>query len=150
MRAPNIRAIRENLPHGSLTRISNETGFTVKVISEFFNQGWHSDKAVPILNSAVGIIKDIYPDEALMEQIEELGFTGSYSPVQTKPKKKPTRSDDSQGAMGWLLGIAGVVAGAYFMIPEVKDFIDEKIFGKEPDIVEKSIRKEVENIKKGK
>jgi hypothetical protein len=129
MRTPNVQLVRAELPHGSIKKIGDKLGIPLKVVSEYFNNGWHQQYSNAILAEAMAIIRDKYPDQELLDEYEELGLSqgGSYE----KPRKvrSVVAKRNTGTTLTWLLGIAGIVVGAYFVLPEVKQFIDEKIFG---------------------
>jgi len=128
MRTPNVQLVRSELPHGSIKKIADKLGISLKVVSEYFNNGWHQQYSNAILTEAMEIIRDKYPDQELLDEYEELGLShgGSYE----KPRKVRSivAKRNTGTTLTWLLGIAGVVVGAYFVLPEVKQFIDEKLF----------------------
>lgn len=109
MRTPNLAAIRAELPHGSITKIANSIGETTKFVTEFFNYGWHQERSNQILTEAMAIIQDKYPDEDLLEQIDNFGLSG-YS----APKKKPRQRQKEKEGID-LLGLAAF-AGVGFLI----------------------------------
>jgi len=91
VKTPNLMAIRQKLPHGSIKEIAERTGLPAMTISNFFNKGWYPEHTQTILNEAVGIIKGSVPDEDLVEDIDELGLTGGsifYKAKQRKPKRQ--------------------------------------------------------------
>lgn len=129
MKQPNLQAIRRQLPHGAITRIANNTGISARFVSEFFAYGWHQVHSAAILSAAMNEIKDKLPDEEIMEEYDNLGLTGHGSGVVPRKKRSVTTTRRSGGStLGWLLSIAGIAVGAYFAVPEVRKFIDEKIF----------------------
>ncbi|MGV0977266.1 MAG: hypothetical protein ACOYBO_15160 [Azonexus sp.] len=130
MRQPNLQAIRRQLPHGAIKDIADNAGITARVVSEFFGYGWHQQHSAAILSAAADIIRDKLPSEEVMGEFEELGLTGHSSGVVSRKKRVVTESRGGNSTVGWLLGIAGIAVGAYFVVPEVKNFIDEKIFSK--------------------
>jgi len=131
MKQPNLTAIRAQLPHGALARISEKTGIAYKSVSEFFTYGWHQKHSAAILEAAIQEIKDTIPNDEVMEEYEELGLTGGGRTV-AKVRRKVQPRETGGGLSGFLL-IAAAAVGLYFTIPEVKGFIDERLFGKKPE-----------------
>lgn len=130
---PNVQLVRQELPHGSIKKIAESIGVPLKTVSEFFTNGWHQKYSNAILTEAMNIIREKYPDEELLSEYDELGLTrGSTTYKARKPRKSET-SRGSGSTLGWLLGIAGIAVGAYFVVPEVRNFIDEKIFSKKKE-----------------
>lgn len=133
MDLPNVQLVRSELPHGSIKKIAEAVGIPLKTVSEFFSNGWHQQYSNAILTEAMTILREKYPDEELLEEYKELGLSRGRGYMKPKKQRSVVNERGSSGTLGWLLGIAGIVVGAYFVLPEVKQFIDEKIFtGKKP------------------
>jgi len=150
MKRPNLSAIRAQLPHGALAKISQNTGIAYKTVSEFFAYGWHQKHSAAILQAAMDEIRATIPDEEIMEEYEELGLTGHSAAIAPRKKRSVTtvrRSGSS--TLGWLLSIAGIAVGAYFVVPEVKKFIDEKIFSSKAPVLTPE-EEQIEKVKAAK
>jgi len=131
MKSPNLREIRDKLPHGSIKLIAEKLGLPIMTVSNFFNKGWYPQHTNRILNEAVAIIQDSYPDEDLMENINELGLTGGSS-VFSKPRKIKRASAPDNDFPFWILLIAAVVAILAFF-PGVLAGIIAKFRGPQTD-----------------
>ncbi len=130
MKSPNLSAIRAELPRGSISAIAEKIGINPKKVTEYFHNGWHQQYGGAILAEAVEIIKQKYPDEDILGEIEGLGLSGGYNRHIPKPKRSFSASRENSSTLVWLLGIAGIAVGAYFAVPEVRQFIDGNILGK--------------------
>src|SRR4030043_707189 len=92
VKSPNLRAIRQKLPHGAIKEIADRTNLPIGTISNFFNKGWYPEHTTMILTEAVGIIKGAYPDDDLIEDIDEMGLSGGavfYKGKRRKTEKEP-------------------------------------------------------------
>jgi hypothetical protein len=128
MDLPNVQLVRSELPHGSIKKIAEAIGIPLKTVSEFFTNGWHQQYSNAILTEAMTIIREKYPDEELLSEYKELGLSRGHSYAKPKKQRSVATERGSGSTLGWLLGIAGIVVGAYFVLPEVKQFVDDKIF----------------------
>jgi len=121
MKSPNIQAIRKQLPHGGLTEIANRTGLSLRTVSDFFSHGWYPEHTTTILTEAVAIIEGRYPDDELMEKVNELGLTGGGAFIR---KKRKHTSSESEGGSGNVIIVLGIIAIlAYFIFAPVRNFI---------------------------
>ena len=134
MKQPNIQAIRKQLPHGGLTEIANRTNLSLRTVSDFFSHGWYPEHTTEILTEAVAIIEGRYPDDELMERVNELGLTGSGA--FTRKKRKPVHQEEEEGS-GNIIIILGIFAILlYFIFKPVRNFINGLFVKKTPDLAD--------------
>ena len=102
MKYPNIQAIRRQLPYGSMTKIADDLGITVKKVSDFFNRGWHKNLSNEILSRSVEMIKSKNLDGDLITELDELSLTSNFPTMSIKKKKNnPGNPDDEIGDFTW-------------------------------------------------
>lgn len=121
MKTPNIRAIRQQLPHGSIKAIAEKIGATPQTVSEFFVKGWHKELTSSILMEAVQIIEGNYPDDEILEQIEDLGLTGGGLTISRK--RKPAVRSNPGGRPNIILYVGIIVLVLFFLVPAFKNFV---------------------------
>jgi hypothetical protein len=127
MKTPNIRAIRQQLPHGSISDIANKIGVTPQVVSEFFMRGWHKEYTSAILMEAVNIIEGQYPDGDLVGKIDDLGLSGGGLTIRRKRKPVARESAGDGGNIILYVGILLLIL--FFLVPQFKNFVFG-LFGK--------------------
>ena len=120
MKNPNLRAIRQQLPHGSISLIAEHTGIPASSVSDFFNKGLHQNYSAAILKEAVDIIQAKYPDESLLDTLEEYGLSGGSPLIRKKKKHNPVDSGDD-GGLGLIL--AAIAGGLIMFWPQIKGMI---------------------------
>jgi len=143
MKSPNVRAIRNELPHGAITEIAEKVGLSQKQVSEFFTKGWHQEYSNAILKEALDIIKGKFPDDELMEDAQELGLTGGTSRIPYRRKKKV---EPEQG--GNLL-LWAAVAGAGLLLWKNWSKIEEMFGNGKPEMTLEERLEELKRQPKG-
>ena len=115
VKSPNLMAIRQKLPRGAVKQIAERTGLPVMTISNFFNHGWYPEHTTMILTEAIGIIKGSFPDDDLIEEIEELGLAGGAVFYKGKRKNpKPKQESEFNG----IIIFVGLFALVFFLFKE--------------------------------
>ena len=123
MKSVDLRSLRAKLPKGSIVRIADAMGVEARVVSAVLNKGWYPERHNEVLKYGLGIIRDMYPDDDLLREAEELGVTGG-SVLLTSRKKYRARNNPGVGAPIFLVLGVGLVA-SYFLIPAVKKFVND-------------------------
>jgi len=125
MKSVNLQSLRAKLPKGSIVRIADVMGVEPRVVSAVLNKGWYPERHNEVLRYGLGIIRDMYPDDDLLQEAEELGVAGGS--VLNNPRKKyRTRGNSGTGTEIFLvLGLG--LAVAYLLIPAVKSFVNNLI-----------------------
>jgi hypothetical protein len=124
MKSPNVRAIRNELPHGAIKEIAEKVGLSQKQVSEFFTKGWHQEYSNSILTEALEIIKGKFPDDELLEDAQEMGLTGGSSRVPYRRKQKPVK--ESGIGFSEFAVIAGVVVALIKFWPNIQEMLSGK------------------------
>lgn len=101
MKYPNLRAIRYQLPYGSLTMIADDLGVSVKTVSDFFLRGWHRELTNDILAKSLEIIGSSGLDQDLMKELDDRKLTSSYPTVVRNRSKKNKIMDESLNDLTW-------------------------------------------------
>jgi len=86
MKTIDLQAIREQLPHGSMTKIANTLGIDVRIVSRVFD-GEIKNYRNQVLNSAFSLLESYNEQQkTLNEKARKYGFLTDF--IFTKKKKK--------------------------------------------------------------
>ena len=122
MKTIDLQAIREQLPHGSLTKIANTLNVDVRIVSRVFD-GEIKNYRDSVLNVAFSILDSINDQQKVLnEKAKKLGFLSDF--VFTKKKKKMKGSDDDVITLAEIFGRDE---------DELIDFIEENDLQTNPD-----------------
>lgn len=110
MEKVNLRAVRDQLPFGSVGLIAKELGIKSRVVGEVLNKGRARNMRNAVVDVALKIIKDQRNgDVDIVKEAKDLDLTsGHYSTIPTNQKKKPQAKPRKINPLLYVAG--GVVA----------------------------------------
>jgi hypothetical protein len=83
-----------------MTRIANDVGISVKMVSDFFNKGWHKKHTNKILSRAVEIIKTEVLEEDLIKELDDLKLTSKFCVIPISKKMKKNNPGNLDNVVG--------------------------------------------------
>jgi hypothetical protein len=91
MTTVNLVEVRRRLPHGSLSRIADTVGVSVRIVGDVFKYGWYPQYHNQVVEAALSIIDETIIDPDVVKHAQELNLTSPHSifvPKKGKKKKK--------------------------------------------------------------
>lgn len=122
MKSIDLQAVRSQLPQGSLTKIANQLGIDVRIVSRVFEgeiKNWR-DQVLQVAFSLIDNLND--QQKVLNEKAKKLGFLNDFiSPIK---KKKIRDSDDERLLLDDIFSLT---------VDEAIEFIDDNKIAVNPD-----------------
>ena len=131
MKDVNLKSVRAKLPRGSIVRIAEAMDVSPAIVSHVLNDNWYPQYHNEVLRQSIAIIRDLYPDDGLLQEAEELGISGGsvFSHPRKKRKANPD-DDDHESGLGVLGSVVIAAVAAVILIPGLLDKIKSMFSGK--------------------